>query len=437
MEWQLAALLFFGGLIFLMILGLPVAFCFLLMTLVGVFLFWGGEAGLRQLTISIFGSLSSFTLLPLPLFILMGEVMFHSGIAPHMMDALDKLMGRLPGRLGLLAVAGGTVFATLSGSSIGSVAMLGEVLTPDMEERGYKKAMSLGPILGSGGLAIMIPPSNLAVILGAIAEISIGKILIAIIIPGLLMATLYASYIIGRCYLQPSIAPAYEVTPTSILQKVVAFMRYVLPLGLIVFLVIGLIILGIATPTESAATGAIGTFILAAAYRRFNWQMVKKAILGTLRTMIMIFMIIASAQAFSQVLSFSGVGMGISKLLIDLPLAPIFIIVSMQVLILFLGMFIGPVAIMMITLPIFMPIIYALGFNPVWFTVIVLLNMEMSTTSPPYGLSLFVMKGVAPPDTTMMDIYRAALPFLLCDLIVMVLIIAFPTIALWLPGLIK
>ncbi len=413
------------------------AFCFLLMTIVGVFLFWGGEAGLRQLAISLFGSMSFFTLLPLPLLILVGEVMLHSGMVPHMMNALDKLMGRLPGRLGLLAVAGGTVFATLSGSSVGSVAMLGEVLTPDMEERGYKKAMSLGPILGSGGLAIMIPPSNLAVILGAIAEISIGKILIAIIIPGLLMATLYASYIIGRCYLQPSIAPAYEITPTSILQKVVAFMRYVLPLGFIVFLVIGLIILGIATPTESAATGAIGCFILAVAYRRFNWQMVKKAILGTLRTMIMIFMIIASAQAFSQVLSFSGVGMGISKLLIDLPLAPIFIIVSMQVLILFLGMFIGPVAIMMITLPIFMPIIYALGFNPVWFTVIVLLNMEMSTTSPPYGLSLFVMKGVAPPDTTMMDIYRAALPFLLCDLIVMVLIIAFPTIALWLPGLMK
>ncbi|MBU2609081.1 MAG: TRAP transporter large permease subunit, partial [Chloroflexi bacterium] len=172
MEWQLFLLLFFGSLLFLMATGMPVAFSFLTVNVVFMFIYWGGAAGLQQLVESLFVSVSSFTLLPIPLFVLMGEIMFRSDIAPKMMDVLDKWLGRLPGRLGLLAVGGGTVFATLSGASMASVAMLGGTLVPDMEKRGYKKAMTLGPILGSGGLAIMIPPSNLAVLLGAIGEIS-------------------------------------------------------------------------------------------------------------------------------------------------------------------------------------------------------------------------------------------------------------------------
>ena len=323
----------------------------------------------------------------------------------------------------------------LTGASMGSIAMLGSVLVPEMEQRGYKKPMSLGPILGSGGLAIMIPPSSLAVLLGAIGEISVGRILIAIIIPGLVMAALYAIYIIGRCWLQPSIAPSYEVPPTPLLGKVIAGIRYVLPLGFIIFLVVGVIFLGIATPTEAAATGTLGTFILAAAFGKLNWGVVKKSIGSAFEITVMILMIITGATAFSQILAYTGASEGLTKFTIVLPLAPILIIIAMQVVLLFLGMFMSVVAIMLITLPVFVPVIIALGFDPVWFAVIYLLNMEMAATSPPFGLSLFVMKGVAPPGTTMGDIYRAALPFLYCDAIVMALIIAFPAIALWLPGL--
>ncbi len=415
--------------------GLPIAFVFMLINIIGVLVFWGGGIGLKQLILSIFDSVTTFTLMPLPLFVLMGEVAFHSGIAPHMMDALDKWLGRLSGRLGLLAVGGGTLMSTLTGASLASVAVLGSVLVPEMEKRGYKKSMSLGPILGSGGLAIMIPPSGLAVLLGALGEISIGKMLIGIIVPGLLMAGLYATYIIVRCRFQPSIAPAYDVTHVPITEKIMFAVRYILPLGFVIFMVIGVIMLGIATPSEAAATGALSCFILAAFYRGLNWEMVKKSVNGTIKITIMMFMIIAGSKAFSQILAFSGASSGLVDLAVGLPLAPIFILIAMQVVIMIMGMFMDILSIMMITVPLYMPIVYLLGFNPVWFGVIVLLNIEMATTSPPFGLTLFVMKGVAPPGTTMGDVYRAALPFLGLDLIAMVLIIAFPVIVLWLPGL--
>ena len=295
--------------------------------------------------------------------------------------------------------------------------------------------MSLGPILGSGGLAIMIPPSGLAVLLGAIGDISVGRILIAIIIPGLLMAILYAAYIIIRCWLQPSIAPVYEVSHTPLSEKLSATVRYILPLGLIIFLVIGVIFLGVATPSEAAATGTLGTAILAFFNGRLTWEVIKKATSSALAVVGMVLLIIAGATAFAQILAYSGATQGLCNLATGLPVAPIIIIIAMQVIILFLGCLMDVVAIMMITLPIFVPIVISLDFNTVWFATMFLLNIEMAGTSPPFGMGLMVMKGVAPPGTTMGDIYLAALPFLGCDLIVMILILAFPNVALWLPGL--
>jgi len=279
-------------------------------------------------------------------------------------------------------------------------------------------------------------PVNILVA-AAIGEFSVGKLLIAITIPGLMMAVLYASYIIIRSRLQPHLAPVYEVPPIPILDKVMATVRYILPLGFIVFLVVGVIFIGVATPSEAAAMGTCGTFILAAAYRCLNWELAKKAILGTVQITAMILMIMTGALAFSQIMSYTQASQGLVQAFISLPVAPIFVVVMMQVVILILGMFMDVVAIMMITLPIFIPIISALGFEPVWFGAIFLLNIEMATTSPPFGLTLFVMKGAAPADTTMGDIYRGAIPFLLCDLIVIVLMLIFPIIVLWLPGLMR
>jgi len=417
--------------------GMPVAICFILINLIGRFFFFGGLAGLEHFSTSIFDSVTSFVLLPIPLFILMGEVMFQSGIASPMMDALDKWLGRLPGRLGLQAVAGGAILSTLTGMDLATTAIMGDALVPEMEKRGYKKAMTMGPILGSGGLAIMIPPSDLAVLLGALGKISIGKLLMAIIFPGILMGALYATYIIVRSILQPAIAPAYGVTHFSLSDKLLATARYILPIGFVIFAVVGLILFGIATPTEAAATGAISMFLLSAAYGRLNWQVAKKSLMGTLHITGMIMLILAGAVAFSQILAFSGASRGLIGFATTLPLSPIFILIAMLVIILFLGAFMEPVSIMMVTLPLFMPIVNNLGFDPVWFGVIYLLSITMGEISPPFGLCLFVMKGVAPPDTTIGDVYRAGLPFLGLDLIAIVLLIAFPQISLWLPGVMR
>jgi len=435
MEWYLALAVIVGLFLILLAMGMPVAFSFLFVNLVGAVLWWGGEAGLRQLIISISSSVTSFALMPVPMFILIGEVMFHTGIAPQAINSLDQCIGRVPGRLSLLAVLSGTIFATLSGSSVAGTATLGSVLTPEMEKRGYQKPMSLGPILGSGGLSIMIPPSALGVLLAALAKISVGAILIAIIFPGLLMAVLYASYIIIRCWLQPTIAPVYKVASVPLSKKITDLVRYVLPLGFIIFSIIGVIFLGLGTPSEAAALGALASFVLAAFYRRLNWETVKKSVGITLHITVMMLMIFTGSTAFAQILAYTGATTGLCAFFVGLPLQPMMLLVIMQLLLVAMGTFMEPLAMVMVVLPIYLPIVYALNFNLLWFGAIMLLNMEMATTSPPFGLGLFAMKGVAPSDTTMGDLYRAALPFLGCDLIAMLIIMLFPPLALWLPSL--
>lgn len=435
MEWYLALAVIVGLFLILLVLGMPVAFSFLFVNIIGAVLWWGGEEGLRQLIISISGSVTRFALMPVPMFILIGEVMFHSGIAPQAISSLDQCIGRVPGRLSLLAVLSGTIFATLSGSSVAGTATLGSVLTPEMEKRGYKKPMSLGPILGSGGLSIMIPPSALGVLLAALAKISVGAILIAIIFPGLLMAVLYAGYIIIRCWLQPSIAPVYKVASVPLSKKIADLVWYVLPLGFIVFSIIGVIFMGLGTPSEAAALGGLASFILAAFYGRLNWETVKKSVGITLHITVMMLMIFTGSTAFAQILAYTGATTGLCTFFVGLPLPPMMILVIMQFLLVAMGTFMEPLAMVMVVLPIYLPIVYALNFNLLWFGAIMLLNMEMATTSPPFGLGLFAMKGVAPSDTTMGDLYRAALPFLGCDLIAMLVIMFFPPLALWLPSL--
>jgi tripartite ATP-independent transporter DctM subunit len=220
-------------------------------------------------------------------------------------------------------------------------------------------------------------------------------------------------------------------------EKLVATARYVLPIALVIFLVVGVIFLGIATPSEAAASGVLGIFILAALYRRLDWKMVKKSFRGTIEIAVMVFMIIAAARGFGQNLAFTGATRGLVEFIVSLPFVPIIIFIIIQVIVVIMGMFMEPASIIMITLPVFMPVIHSLGFDPVWFAIVMLLNIQLGMLSPPFGMSLFVMKGVAPPDTTMGDVYRAALPFFALNLVGMALVIAFPVVALWLPGLMR
>ncbi|MDF1778158.1 MAG: TRAP transporter large permease subunit [Rhizobiaceae bacterium] len=426
MEWLFTFCAILGGLLILMMIGMPIAFAFLLVTSVGVFLLQGGGNAFQQQIISMISSVSSFALVPIPLFILMGTVLWHSNIGKQAIEALDKLLGRLPGRLSLLTMASGSVFSALSGSTMANTALLGKLLLPQMEQRGYSRDLSMGPIMAAGGLAMMIPPSAIAVVLASIAKLSIAKILIAAIIPGLMMAAGYVLYIIIRSMADSKAAPAGSETLSTWSEALSAMARNLLPLGIIIFSVTGLIILGIATPTEAAAMGALSSFLLAALYRRLSVRMMIDSLMDTMRISIMMFAILAGALGFSQILAYSGATTGLLGAVFSWDVQPTLVIVSMMLVVLVLGCFMDQIAIMLITFPFFLPIINSLGYNPIWFAILMLINLETALMTPPLGLLLVIMKGAAPADTSFGDIYKAALPFVVINILVIALLIAFP-----------
>lgn len=434
MEWWQFLLLFFVGLGALMAVGLPVAIAFLLVNLAGVYYLWGGVSGFNQLILSIDSSISTFVLVPVPMFILMGSIMFYSGIAQRMIEVLDQWLGFVGGRLSVLAIGAGALLGTLTGMAMGSVAMLGSTLAPEMERRGYAKSMSLGPILASGGLAILIPPSTLAIVLASLGGFSVAKILIGIIVPGILLAILCIGYIVIRATLRPQYAPSYETVRVPFDQRLRDAALYLVPPMCVVVMIIGLIFFGTATPTEAAAIGTFLTFVLAALYRRLNWQVLIKGVTQAMQLSVMILIILTGSAAFSQLLSFSGVTGAITSLAGDLPVHPLVLLILMQLIVMFLGMFIEQTSIVLVTIPIFLPIVHQMGWDPIWFGIIMMVNLEMATITPPFGLSLFVMKGIAPRNTTMGDIYRAAIPFILINMLLMGIMIAMPDIVLWLPN---
>lgn len=437
MEWYLAALLILGSLIVLLLSGLPVAFSFLTICIVGTFVFFGGITGLPLLVLSLYESVKHFSLIAVPLFVFMGEIILHSGMGFRALDVVDEVLGQLRGRLSLVAVAGGTMFAALSGSSMANVALLGTVLSPEMERKGYSKQMSLGPILGAGALALVIPPSAITIVLGSIAKISVAKLLIGGIIPGIVISGFYVAYIIIRCWLNPTLAPAYETRPGRMWQKVVSITLYVLPLGIIFFFAVVVIFFGLATPSEAAATAALSSVVLAMFYRKLNLTVLRKALDGTVRVTVLFFIILVSSLSLSQILAFSGASRGLVQAVTNLNVSPITITILMEVVVLIMGCFIDMMSIMMVCLPLYMPIVHHLGFDTVWFGLITLLCIEIGGLTPPFGLNLFVMKGVASADTTMKQVYVSAIPFVLLQLAAIALFFIFPKFMIWLPDLMR
>ena len=433
MEWWVVLGSFILALLLVLASGFPIAFGFLMVDLLGV-LFFMGPMGLQQMTLQVFSSLATFSLTPIPLFILMGELMFHSGIANNTIDVIDKWLGRLPGRLSLLAAGTGVLFAALSGSTLANTAMLGTVLLPEMKRRGYHTSMTVGPIIGVGGLAMLIPPSSLAVVLASIGHISVSKILVGGVIPGLLLGGLISIYIIARCWMNPSLAPRYEVARPTFREKIAGTVKYVLPLGFIIFMVLGLMLLGIATPTEAASSGTLATLLVTFVYKRLTWKMIKASVIGTLEISIMVLMIVAASNTFSSLLAFTGATRGLLGVVESLNVSPLVILICMQLVVFVMGTFMETISIMMICIPIFMPIVKMLGFDPVWFGVLMLINFETGFITPPFGMLLFVMKGVA-SEISIKEICYAAAPFIVIELVAMAMIIAWPQLVLWLPGL--
>jgi tripartite ATP-independent transporter DctM subunit len=427
-------------LVVLMLTGMPIAFAFLLTCILGSVLFWGGLSGLGQLAMSVGNSVVMFSLLPVPLFLLMGNIIYCTGLGTMIVGALDKLLGRLPARLSVLAVAVGAVLGSMIGISGGSIAITATSLVPEMKRRGYRPEMTIGPIVSTGTLGTMIPPSALGVFLAAMGGISAAKVLVGIIVPGLLLAVAFAVYILVRVALKPDLAPAYEVERVPLQEKLRVLVRELLPFLLIIFSVLGVIFLGICTPSEAAAFGAIACYVLAAAYRRLTWQAVKESAVATIEITAMILVITMGAMSFSRILASSGAVNGFIHWITDAQLSPWLVLIGTQAIIMVLGCFMEPASIVMLTVPVFIPLMSALGFDPIWYAVIMLLNIQLGLITPPLGLDVYNAKSVVSrldPDITVEDVFRSSMPFFFIGVLVMVLLMIFPQLVLWLPSAAK
>lgn len=434
-NWHIAAWLMLGGSTLLLFMGMPVALTFLGINIVGAVLYMGGEPGMVQLVRNSVNSVTAFALTPIPLFVLMGEILFHTGLALKVIEGVERLIIGIPGRLAVVAVVAGTVFSAISGSTIATTAMLGSLMLPVMLARGYHPTIATGPIMAIGAVDMLIPPSALTVLLGSLSGISISKLLLGGVMPGILLSVAFVAWIIVRVRISPELAPAdHDLEHHHGWARWHLLVAYVLPTLSIFGVVVGALAAGWATPTECAALGAFATMFLAALYRVLRWEAVLKALKGTAGISGMILFIILGATTFAQILSFSGASSGLVQFITGHGLSANQILIGMMLLLIFLGIFVDQVSMMMITLPIFMPIVNTMGIDPVWFGVLFLICMQLGLLLPPHGLLLMTMRGVAPPSVTMGHIFWAVTPYVTMSLLLLAAVFLVPGIATWLPG---
>lgn len=440
MSWEAYLLFIVCALLLLLFFGMTVPLAFLTVNVIAVYIFFGPN-GMGQLSLYLMNSIKKWTLLPIPLFVFMGEILFRSGIAARAINTVDLWFGKVPGRLGLVCVASATLMGTFTGSSMATSAVLTSTLLPEMEKRGYSIEMSIGPIIGAGGLALMIPPSNSAIITATLAGQPIGQVLIAIILPGILMGLMYSIYIVSRALINPDIAPKYEIDgtdlPVSLSEKLIITAKNVVPLAIIIFSVTGVIFFGITTPSEAAATGVLGSILVVFLYREFKIKIFFESLFNATKIAVMLYCIILSSVSFSYILNFSGISKNLGLWVTTLNLPPILIIISMILVVLIMGMFMETNAIKMITIPIFFPIVKLLGYNELWFLILFMICTEMSECTPPFGVLLFLVKGLLGERVSMSTVIRSAIPFVLCDSVSLILIMIFPKIVYFLPSLMK
>ncbi len=435
MEWWVVLS---GGLTLLLaafLTGAPIFIAFLIINLAGVMIVLG-QPGFGMVANSIFETTNVAAMSAVPLFILMGELLFRSGSIDILFDSVDKLVGRVRGRQYVLCIVLSTIFGALSGAAMGVAAMMARTLYPGMIGRGYDSRLSTGAILAGASLAPIIPPSVLVIIIGTLADVSIAGLLIAGILPGLLLSGMFLVYIFGRVRTNPALAPrgdADSAPDVSAWEMVTAVLR-VLPFAVIIFCVMGFILLGIATPSESAATGVLGALLTAAYYRRLSWSMVTEAVGSAAFITSMILVIMASSKMFSQLLAFTGSTRELTHLITTLDFEPYVMLFVMMLIPFLLCMFIDQIALMLVVIPIYQPLLTTLGFDPIWFWLIMLLNVTVGGITPPFGYTMFAFKGSA-PDVPLKDIFGATWPFVVIFLVGMVLIAGFPPLATWLPGL--
>ncbi len=442
MSPEMLTVLMFGSLIVAITLGHPLAVTLAAVaTLFGLIEFnWNLPILIDLFVNNIWGLFLNYTLVAIPLFIFMAQILDRSKVSEGLFDALYVALGGLRGGLGMAVIIVSTVFAATTGIIGASVVAMGLMAGPALLRRGYDRQMSAGIICSSGTLGILIPPSIMLVIYGSLTgmrETSVGNLFAAAIVPGLFLSGLYLLYVLVRCGINPKLGPPIPIEDRthSLMQKFVMVSKnFVPPFGLIL-LVMGAILAGVATPTEAAALGCVGALILAGVYRKFNWEVIRSASLSTLKTTAMIMALFVGGKMFSVVFLGMGGGDVVADVLLGMEVNEYVILVIMMAVVFFLGMFIDWAAILLIVVPIFTPIAMDLGFNPLWFAMLICINLQTSFLTPPFGYALFYFKGVAPPEYTMGDVYKGILPFVAIQIIGLVVMVTFPQMITWLPDL--
>lgn len=420
-----------GLLLALFLSGAPVFLAFLVLNAVGVATLLGPQA-FGMIANSIFTTATTGSLTAIALFVLMGEILFRSGASDVLFHAVDRLVGRIRGRQFVLAGALSAVFGALSGSNMAVSAMMARTLYPGMVARGCDRKLAMGMILGGASLAPIIPPSVLVIIIATLANVSVAGLLVAGVLPGLLLAGLFVGYALIRVRLTPGLAPE-DAGPAPTGSALRALGRC-LPFALIILTVIGLILGGVATPSESAAVGVLGAMAAAAWFGKLGLGMLREALRAAALLTSMILVIMASSTLFSQLLAISGASSQITQAVAGLGLPPWAMLLAMMALVFAFCLFVDQVAVMLVIIPIYLPIVGALGFDPLWFWLLMLLNVTIGGITPPFGYAMFAFRGAA-PDTPMTELFRAAWPFVGLMLAGMAVVALVPGLATWLPGL--
>ena len=435
---ELNPLWMFLPVIILIMLGYPVGYVLGGVAVITGLVFWG-PAIFPILAHRFFSLQWNFILIAVPLFILMGCVLERSEVADRLYGAFHVWMGSLRGGLALATVVVCTIMAAATGVVAASVIMMGLIALPQMLKRGYNTELAAGTVMSAGTLGILIPPSVMLVIYGSWAEIPVGRLFMAAVFPGLILSALYMGYIVVRTVLRPGLGPPLpeEERGTPLGQKLFLMLTSIIPPMLLILAVLGTIFFGIATPTEAASMGVVGSLIVAAINRQLTWSVLKEATYRTARVVGMICVVAGGSYAFIGVFMGLGGGPVVEDMMLGLGLGPWGTLVVMMVVVFILGMFIDWVGILMLTVPLFSPLIAPLGFDPLWFGILVCVNLQMSFLTPPFGLSIFYIKGLDIPGITMGHLIRAIIPFVLLIMIGLALVAAFPQLALWLPGVMR
>lgn len=433
MDVALITIIIFALLVVFLLSGLPLAFGFGA-AMVILTLWQLGPNALYIIVTTAYSDWNSYILLAIPLFVLMAKFLQHSGLAEKVYGSMYKWMGGQPGGLAMGTIFVCAIFAAMSGISGAATVAMGLIALPSMLKRGYNKRLAAGTVAAGGSLGILIPPSIIMVVYASLTNVSVGKMFMAGIVPGIILTVIYILQVGILCRVKPHYGPPIpEPERVNLKEKIISLKEIALPIVLII-VVLGFIYFGICTPTEAAAIGAFAAFIITIIHRKMTWNVFYKSLKETLVLSVMIMWIVLGAKCFVHVYSATGASDFVGELIGGLPLNKWLIIILMQIIILFLGMFIDPIGIMMIAVPVFLPIIESYGMSPIWFGVLFTINLEMAYITPPFGLNLFYLKSIMPRDVTMNDLYRSIVPFVFRDMAAIALIIIFPQLALWLPN---